>query len=76
MPANVPVGDYTVEAYLFRNGQEISVYSATLVIDKLGIERTVYNFAMQRSLLYALAAIAMAVLMGLGAAFVFRERDD
>ncbi len=76
MPANVPVGDYRVEAYLFRNGQEISAYSATLVIDKLGIERTLYNFATQRSLLYAMAAIVIAVLMGLGAAFLFREKDD
>lgn len=75
MPANVPVGDYTVTAYLFRNGQELSVYSATLVIDKLGIERTLYNFATQRSMLYAAVAILIAVLMGLGAAFVFRERD-
>lgn len=76
MPAGVPVGDYKVEAYLFRNGQEISAYSATLVIDKLGIERTVYNFAIERSLLYAIAAILVAVLMGLGAAYVFREKDD
>lgn len=76
MPASVPVGDYRVEAYLFRNGQELSAYSATLVIDKLGIERTVYNLATQRSLLYAMAAILIAVLMGLGAAFVFREKDD
>jgi len=75
MPANVPVGDYRVEAYLFRNGQEISAYSATLVIDKLGIERTLYNFATRSSLFYAMAAILVAVLMGLGAAFVFRERD-
>ena len=75
MPAGVPVGDYTVEAYLFRNGQEISAYSATLVIDKLGIERTLYNFATRSSLFYAMAAIVIAVLMGLGAAFVFREKD-
>lgn len=75
MPANVPVGDYTVEAYLFRNGQEMSAYSATLVIDKLGIERTLFNFANRRSALYAVAAILIAVMMGLGAAFIFRERD-
>ncbi len=75
MPASVPVGDYRVEAYLFRNGQEISAYSATLVIDKLGIERTLYNFATRRSLLYAAVAILIAVLMGLGAAFAFRERE-
>lgn len=75
MPANVPIGDYTVEAYLFRNGQEISAYSATLVIDKLGLERTLYNFAMRDSALYAAAVILIAVLMGLGTAFFFRERD-
>lgn len=75
MPASVPVGDYRVEAYLFRNGQELSAYSATLVIDKLGLERTLYNFATRRSLFYAAAAIVIAVLMGLGAAFIFRERD-
>jgi len=45
------------------------------VIDKLGIERTLYNFATRSSLFYAMAAILVAVLMGLGAAFVFRERD-
>lgn len=75
MPANVPVGAYQVEAYLFRNGQEISAYSAPLVIDKLGIERTLYDFAHAYAPLYGIAAILMGVLIGLSASFIFRERD-
>ena len=75
MPANVPVGAYTVDAYLFRNGQELSAYSAPLVIEKLGIERTIYDFAHSYGSLYGIVTILVGVLIGLGAAFVFREKD-
>lgn len=75
MPANVPVGDYKVDAYLFRNGQELSAYSAPLVIEKLGIERTIYDFAHGYGPFYGIAAILIGILIGLGAAFVFREKD-
>lgn len=75
LPANIPIGQYTAEAYLFRNGQSIGAYSATLEVDKTGIERTLYNFANRQAALYGIFAIVLAVAMGLGAAFVFRERD-
>ena len=75
MPANVPVGAYTVEAYLFRSGQEISAYSAPLVIDKVGLERTLFDVAHAYSAFYGVAVILLGVLIGLGAAFAFRERD-
>lgn len=74
LPSNVPIGQYTAEAYLFRNGQVMSAYSAPLYIDKSGIERTLFNFARNDAAIYGIAAILSAVLMGLGAAFVFRER--
>ena len=75
LPANIPIGQYTAEAYLFRNGQSIGAYSATLEVDKTGLERTLYNFANRQAALYGIAAIVLAIAMGLGAAFVFRERD-
>lgn len=75
LPANIPIGQYTAEAYLFRNGQTISAYSATLEVDKTGLERTLFNFANRQSALYGIFAIVVAIAMGLGAAFVFRERD-
>jgi uncharacterized protein (TIGR02186 family) len=75
LPANVPVGAYTVDAYLFRNGQELSAYSAPLVIEKLGIERTLFEFAHFYGPLYGIATILLGMMIGLGGAFVFRERD-
>ena len=75
LPANIPTGQYTAEAYLFRDGQIISAYSTALEVDKAGVERAIHGFAMRQSALYGAAAILVAVLMGLGAAFVFRERD-
>lgn len=75
LPANVPVGQYTAEAYLFRDGQVVSAYSALLYVDKSGLERTLFNFAHENSVLYGLGAILAGVLMGFGAAFLFRERN-
>jgi len=75
MPANVPVGAYTEESYFFRSGQEISAYSAPLVIDKVGLERTLFDVAHAYSAFYGVAVILLGVLIGLGAAFAFRERD-
>jgi uncharacterized protein (TIGR02186 family) len=75
LPANVPTGQYTAEAYLFRDGQIVSAYSAPLEVDKSGVERTLSNFARRNALFYGLATILMAVAIGLGAAYAFRERE-
>ena len=53
----------------------ISAYSAPLYIDKSGIERTLFNFAHSQSAIYGIGAIVAAVLMGVAAAFIFRERE-
>jgi uncharacterized protein (TIGR02186 family) len=74
MPANVPVGNYTVEAYLFRNGQDVTSYSLPLTVDKAGIERRLFTFAHDYAAWYGAAAILIALLLGALSAFVFRER--
>lgn len=75
LPANVPTGQYTAEAYLFRDGQIVSAYSAILEVDKSGVERTLSNFAKRSSMVYGVFTIFAAVMIGLGAAYAFRERD-
>lgn len=75
LPANVPTGQYTAEAYLFRDGQIVSAYSAILEVDKSGVERTLSNFARRNSIVYGAFTIFAAIMMGLGAAYAFRERD-
>jgi len=74
MPANVPVGSYTVEAYLFRNGLDMTSYSLPLTVDKAGLERRLFTFAHDHAAWYGAAAILMALLLGGLSALIFRER--
>ncbi len=74
MPANVPIGSYTVEAYLFRDGLDVASYSLPLTVDKSGVERWIFASAHDHGMLYGAAAILMAILLGGLAALVFRER--
>jgi uncharacterized protein (TIGR02186 family) len=73
-PANVPVGDYRVEAYLLKDGRIISAQSSPLSINKTGIERSLYILAHQASYLYGFIAVALAVLAGWIAGLLFRKR--
>jgi uncharacterized protein (TIGR02186 family) len=74
VPADVPRGSYSVEAYLFRDGAVISVQSTPLFVDQTGFERRLYDFAHNRPLLYGLATVLMAILLGWGSSFFFRRR--
>lgn len=73
-PANVPVGDYRVEAYLLKDGRIVSAQSSPLSINKSGIERSLYILAHEAAYLYGLIAVALAVLAGWIAGLVFRKR--
>ncbi len=72
-PANVPVGTYQVEVYLFRDGEVISAEITPLIISKIGVGAELFDFARQRGLLYGLASVAVAVFTGWLAAFAFRK---
>jgi uncharacterized protein (TIGR02186 family) len=74
IPANVPVGLYTANVYLMRNGAVVDAISAPLYIDKSGIERFTYRFAHNQSLLYGLAVILGSALMGWIASLVYQRR--
>jgi uncharacterized protein (TIGR02186 family) len=74
VPATVPRGSYSVEAYLFRDGTVISVQSTPLFVDQTGFERRLYDFAHAKPLLYGLGTVLMAVLLGWLSTFFFRKR--
>jgi uncharacterized protein (TIGR02186 family) len=73
VPANVARGDYTAQAYLFRNGYVISAQATPFTISNSGLERQVYNFAHDRPLAYGLSAVAAAMLLGWLSSLVFRH---
>jgi len=71
IPARVPVGQYTAETYLIRNGHVVAVATREISIGKSGFERFVAQAAQDYPALYGLAAILASLLMGFGAALAF-----
>ena len=72
-PANVVPGIYEVRVLQFEDGHVVNAQSNALEITKVGIEAELYDLATERSLLYGLSAIALALIAGWGASVVFRR---
>lgn len=73
IPARVPVGRFTAETYLVRDGHVLAVATRTLHIRKSGFERFVARSADTRPLAYGLTAVALAVGLGWGAGWIARR---
>jgi len=74
LPPATPVGDYTADVYLFRDGRAVASGAVSLEVHKAGMERVIYEFAHQHGWLYGLVAVALALLFGWGAAAIFNRR--
>ncbi len=72
-PANVPVGNYTAEFYLFRDKELISAQSSPLFIKKFGLGRRIFDFAQTYPALHGFAAIIIALIAGWIASAAFRK---
>jgi uncharacterized protein (TIGR02186 family) len=75
LPANVPIGRYTTQVFLFRDGKLLSQSQSSLQVQKVGVERVVYTLAFHYPFAYGLLAVLLAVAAGLLAYLVFRRRD-
>ena len=73
LPANVPIGEHKVTAYLFRNGEMLNTNESSFVIEKVGFERWIYNLAHEHSLIYGIMAVLMAIFTGWAANAMFRK---
>ena len=71
IPARVPVGSYTAETYLIRDGRIVAAATREIRIGKSGFERFVTTAAGDYPLLYGLSAIALSLLLGWIAAIGF-----
>lgn len=74
-PSNMPVGNYKTDVYLIRDGRVIVHVpsESALSVDKIGLERVIYNFAHEFPPLYGLMAIIVAITAGLFSGFVARK---
>ncbi|CCG08857.1 TIGR02186 family protein [Pararhodospirillum photometricum] len=72
-PANVPVGPYSVEVYLFRDGQVVSAEITPLIISKIGVGADMYGVAMDWPWTYGIVGVIVAVTAGWLAGVLFRK---
>jgi len=64
LPDNVPVGSYTVKAYLFRDGIYSDEAVTGLEIMRKNIAYSLYHAAQTQAFRYGLAAVLIAVFIG------------
>jgi uncharacterized protein (TIGR02186 family) len=73
IPAQVPIGKYTAETFLIKDGKIISAATRKIVIRKSGFERFMADAAVEVPLLYGLFAVGLSVAFGLLAGSLFRR---
>ncbi|MFX5480812.1 TIGR02186 family protein, partial [Acinetobacter baumannii] len=73
IPARVPVGRFTAETFLIRDGRVLAVATREIDIRTSGFERFVARSADRQSVLYGLVAVALSVLFGWGAGVIARR---
>ena len=74
VPARVPVGTYTAETFLIRDGRVVAGAVREIRIEKLGFERFIADAAEQWSLAYGIVAVALSLLLGWAASAAFQRR--
>lgn len=72
-PNNIPVGDYNVDVFVFRDGRIADQMTTVLGVKKVGIEAGVYDFAHRHALSYGVLAILLAAMAGWLANVMFRK---
>lgn len=73
MPARVPVGQYTAETFLIRNGKVIAANTTDIDVHKIGFERFVAVSAVAFPVAYGLIAVTLSILFGWIAGQLFRK---
>jgi uncharacterized protein (TIGR02186 family) len=74
IPARVPIGSYTAETFLIKNGKVLAAATRDIRIQKLGFERFVARAADRWSFTYGLFAVFMSLFLGWSAAALFARR--
>ncbi len=72
LPANLIEGDYLTRIFLTRNGKVVDQYQTIIPVEKVGLERWLYNLSRQRPLAYGVMSLAIAIAAGWAASAAFR----
>ncbi len=72
MPTNLVEGKYAAEFFLVRDGSVISAGETTIMVEKAGLERWLYNLSRKEPLAYGVLAVFLALVAGWVANTVFQ----
>ena len=73
LPANIPVGEHKLRAFLFKSNEFVMERDLRLRVVKTGIEQFVYELAHQQAFLYGVLAVVLAMVTGWLGSVVFRK---
>ncbi|MEM9975756.1 MAG: TIGR02186 family protein [Pseudomonadota bacterium] len=72
LPANLTEGDYRTRFVITRGGRVVDIHETALFVQKVGLERFLYNLAHEQPLVYGLLSLFIAITAGWGASAMFR----
>ncbi|GAA4774201.1 TIGR02186 family protein [Stakelama sediminis] len=73
IPARVPVGKFTAETFLVRDGRVLAAATREIYVRKSGFERFVARTAQKDGFFYGLSAVFLSVMLGWGAGALWRR---
>ncbi len=72
LPAALTEGDYATRIFLTRGGDVVSSFETSIDVEKVGLERWLFELSRQQPLIYGLMSLAIAIFAGWAASAVFR----
>jgi len=72
LPANLTEGDYATRIFLTREGTIVSEFDTVIKVDKVGLERWLFDLSRQQPLAYGLLSLFIAIAAGWSASAAFR----
>ena len=73
LPAVAPTGRYYAQVMVFQDGEARGVSNLALTVEKIGLERDIYDLAHRYPWSYGVLCVLLAALTGWGAARLFRR---
>lgn len=72
LPANLTEGNYRTRFFLTRDGRVIDIHETVIYVEKVGLERFLFNLSREQPLVYGVLSLAIAIAAGWGASAFFR----
>ncbi len=72
LPANLVEGQYATRIFLTRGGRVVDVYVTQIAVNKVGLERWLFDLSKSHALIYGLLSLVIAVAAGWGASAAFQ----